>query len=62
MGAYGQTLSKAWWNVAVVLLTWYTTSDTSERMWLKADELWLMTPKPILPWKYSGATTAAGKI
>ncbi len=29
--------------------TWYMTSDTSLRMWLKADWLWLMTPKSILP-------------
>ena len=31
-------------------------------MWLKAEELWLMTPNSILPWKNRGATTAAGSI
>ena len=31
-------------------------------MWLKAEEDWLITPKPIWFRKYKGATTAAGKI
>mmetsp|Transcript_9880 Transcript_9880/g.26821 ORF Transcript_9880/g.26821 Transcript_9880/m.26821 type:complete len:229 (+) Transcript_9880:1880-2566(+) len=39
---------------------WYTTSETSVRMWLNADTLWLITPNSILPWKNKGATTAAG--
>ena len=38
----------------------YTTRDTSPRMWLKADELWLMTPNSMSPLKYRGAMTAAG--
>ena len=41
---------------------WYTTSETSDRMWLKAEEDWLMTPNSIWPLKKSGATTAAGRI
>ncbi len=36
-------------DAALSGLTWYTTNDTSDKMWLKADELWLMTPKPIFP-------------
>lgn len=36
--------------------------ETSVRMWLKAEELWLMTPNSISPRKKSGATTAAGRI
>jgi hypothetical protein len=30
---------------------WYTTNDTSVRMWLKAEALWLMTPNSISPRK-----------
>ena len=36
--------------------------ETSVRIWLNADELWLMTPNSISPRKNSGATTAAGRI
>ena len=55
-------ICKATMQLHVQGRAWYTTSDTSDRMWLNAEDDWLITPKPIWFRKYSGATTAAGRI